>query len=68
MATAPIYIRAVLYNGSTPVKIMTGAPEQLNLNIPSGHEMRVAPADLLDTASAPAKEVLPEDDRLIIPG
>ena len=67
MATAPIYVRAVLFNGTTPVKIMTGTPDQLNLNIPVGYDMRLVDADIVDTASAPSKELLTEDARLIEP-
>ena len=59
------YVRVALFSGETPVKIMTGTPEQLNLNVNTGagEELRVVDHTQM-TTSGLVRTSLGEDDRL----
>lgn len=60
-----IYIKVAKFSGETPVKLMSGTPTQLNVNVDTGagEELRVVPASTT-TTSGLVRTSLAEDDRL----
>jgi hypothetical protein len=60
-----IFVRVAKFAGETPVKIMSGTPSQLNLNVDAGagEELRVIPVTTRSTSGL-VRTSLEEDDRL----
>ena len=59
------FLRAVLFSGETPTKILTGTPEQLLANNTIAGEYRIVGNNVRTTADIGSRTSLPTDDRLI---
>jgi hypothetical protein len=59
------YVRAALFDGETPVKLLSGTPTQLNANLSTvaSGELRVIPQDQRTTAGL-SRTSLATDGRL----
>lgn len=61
-------VRGALFNGATPVKFVSGTPEQINLNQVGGvNDWRPVPDYTLTLAAVPVITELPQDEDYRVP-